>query len=151
MERRPESYTQQPGGALSAPAEIVELRIPQRPVRRRRAGRYVTFYATSLLGELAGISLEAGGAYTRLLCSYWDRRQPLPDDDRALAQLSGAGARWRRIRQELAHLFVIGEGVWRHLHLDHELEHFAYVSEMQARRVGVRWDRARAAAKDRTG
>ena len=116
------------------------------PTRRRKAGAYLSIYTTTLLGELAVLSLEAGGAYIRLLCCYWERKTALPDDDKVLAQLSGAGGRWKRIRPELAHLFEIGAGTWRHSHVDHEIAYFAHTSATQRAKVQGRWDRARAAA-----
>lgn len=123
---------------------------PTRPIRRRKASGYLSLYADTLLGELAALSLEAGGAYIRLLLVYWQRQGALPDDDRQLSQLSGAGSRWRRIRSDLERLFTIGEGEWRNDYVDDQISFFAAKSAEQRRKVGARWAKARA-AKDEAG
>ena len=121
-----------------APAHAPKL------VRRRKPGGYLPIYATWTLGELAQLSLEARGAYVSLFLQYWVRKSPLPDDDRVLALLSGAGRRWPKLRAELARFFSVGGGLWRHDHVDHEIAYLAYVSSIQTAKVRSRWDRERA-------
>ena len=63
------------------------------------------------------------GSYMLLMCSYWRRRKPLPDDDRALSAAARVTPEeWKAIRPVLAEFFQIANGVWRHKRIDEELE-----------------------------
>lgn len=117
---------------------------PPRPVKRRKAGGFLSVYTTTALGELAQLQPVAGYAYVRLLYNYWERRGPLPDDDKVLAQLAGVGARWRTVRPDLERFFDIRDGLWHHDEIDHQIEFFRHRSAEQARKVGIRWERERA-------
>jgi uncharacterized protein YdaU (DUF1376 family) len=137
------------GAAMSAEGKVHIL--PQRPVRRRKGAGFLCLFSDAMLAEFASLSLAARGAYTTLLLIYWETKRALPDDDAHLAQFSGAGRQWRKIRPELERLFVVADGVWHHDHIDHEIAYFQYVSVIQARRVGIRWARERAAKAEAGG
>jgi uncharacterized protein YdaU (DUF1376 family) len=128
---------------MSGPGNVHLL--PQRPVRRRKGAGFLCLFTDALLAEFSTLSLPARGAYITLLAHYWEGKAALPDDDRRLARLSGAGAQWRKIRPEIERLFVVADGLWRHEHLDYEIAYLRYVSVLQARRVNIRWARERAA------
>ncbi|MBT9496448.1 MAG: DUF1376 domain-containing protein, partial [Zoogloea sp.] len=52
------------------------------------------------------------GALVRMKMHLW-RTGPLPDDDEALARITGTTpAEWRRIRKALLPLFSVGHGEW---------------------------------------
>lgn len=54
------------------------------------------------------MTLEAQGAYWRLVCHAWLCETPgfLPDDDETLAALSGAGERWPALRDQVMAAFT---------------------------------------------
>jgi uncharacterized protein YdaU (DUF1376 family) len=57
---------------------------------------------------------EERGGYIMLLCHAWDSDTPgvLPDDDTALASLSGLGRRWAKCRPAIARAFTVDGGTW---------------------------------------
>lgn len=68
---------------------------------------YFQFYPQDFISDINVklMSNEARGAYIMLLCHDWIEGG-LPDNERALAILSGAGDRWPEIREQVFVLFV---------------------------------------------
>lgn len=63
------------------------------------------------------------GAYMLLIGQYWTSGQPLPDDDRRLAQITKLSVvRWRNMRKTIAYFFKVNDGFWNHKRIDAELE-----------------------------
>jgi uncharacterized protein YdaU (DUF1376 family) len=104
------------------------------------------------LRETQGLTHEEKGVYIDLLCAYANRQQPLPDDDIQLARLSGLTKyMWKKMRKNIAPIFVISNGVWSLPRLD---EQIARSLEKQAKkresgRVGGQksWEKRRAIAE----
>jgi len=62
------------------------------------------------------------GAYLLLIGEYWVSGRPLPDDDATLARLAGTSEReWPRIKPNLAPMFTIEKGEWKHERVENEL------------------------------
>ena len=68
---------------------------------------------------------EERGGYIMLLCHAWDADEPgvLPDDDGALAALSGiTGKRWAKCRPAIERAFTVEGGQWRQERMIEERE-----------------------------
>lgn len=62
------------------------------------------------------------GAYLLLIGAYWRRGEPLPDDDKFLAQVTKIGSkRWKKIRVVVSKYFILKDGVWIHKRLEKEI------------------------------
>jgi len=104
----------------------------------------MALWVDTALAEVTRLTEQETGCYFRLLLRYSQQRGPLPDDDAELARLAGTTcAKWRSARPHLERLFVVGEGVWRHEHLDHELARWALKSATAKTNVSKRWRRER--------
>src|ERR1700730_261692 len=72
------------------------------------------------LADTMHLSTEQHGAYLLLLFHLW-RRGTLPDDDGALAQITGlTRTAWSNARPVLAEFFQIHDGLWRHRRVERE-------------------------------
>src|ERR1700751_5040715 len=72
------------------------------------------------LADTMHLSTEQHGAYLLLLFHLW-RRGTLPDDDGALAQITGLRrTEWSQARPVLAEFFEIHDGLWRHGRVEQE-------------------------------
>jgi uncharacterized protein YdaU (DUF1376 family) len=72
------------------------------------------------LADTMHLSTEQHGAYLLLLFHLW-RRGTLPDDDGALAQITGLSRNaWSQARPVLAEFFQIHDGLWRHGRVERE-------------------------------
>jgi len=69
---------------------------------------YFKFFPADWLGStsVACMTLEQQGAYVRLMAHAWQAPDGgLPDDDAALAMLSGLGDRWKTAGPPVKHMF----------------------------------------------
>lgn len=83
---------------------------------------WMPLYIGDYLQDTTRLSTEQHGAYLLLIMDYWTNG-PLPDDDAALAQVTRCRpAAWKKLRPEIARLFQIADGEWRHKRIDEELD-----------------------------
>jgi uncharacterized protein YdaU (DUF1376 family) len=104
-------------------------------------------YITDYLRDTTRLTTEGHGAYLLLIFDYWVQGQPLPDDDEQLAAITRMSLpKWKRLRPTLAQFFQIGDGVWRHKRVDHELalanERIAKLSEAGKRGAAAKHGQA---------
>lgn len=105
------------------------------------------FYPRDFVSSSAVIRMtpEERGGYIMLLCHAWDCDEPgvLPDDDAALASLSGLGKRWTRCRPAIARAFVVEDGRWRQERMiaerDAQADRFRRASEAGRKANATRW------------
>lgn len=84
---------------------------------------WMRLFVGDLIADTTHLNRCDFGSYVLLMCSYWRRRKPLPDDDRALSAAARVTLEeWKAIRPVLAEFFQIENGVWRHKRIDEELE-----------------------------
>ena len=98
--------------------------------------KFFPLYVADYLADTQLLTTEQHGAYLLLLMAYW-RSGPLPDCDEALKIASKTEAKtWAKMRPILARFFTVGEGVWRHKRVDHEMAEAAakYASRAAASR-----------------
>lgn len=97
---------------------------------------YMPLYVADYLVDTHHLDALEHGAYLLLIMAYWQRREPLPDDDVRLARLARVSVEaWAGLRGTVAEFFLIGEGVWRHKRIDAELSRYADKAE-KARAAG---------------
>jgi len=118
------------------------------------------FYPADFLADanVAGMTCAQVGAYIRLLCHCW-LEGSLPDDDRVLAKLSGAGAKWKAMRAVVMRPFnetqieplsgqnrVRPKVVFRHKRLDEERRKQLELRQLRKTAAERRWCKCNANA-----
>ena len=80
-------------------------------------------------------------AYILLVLHQWRTGEPLPDDDKKLASISGLDIRvWRRLRKEILKTFARSPGYLSHIFTRSELQHSKKVSEKNRAAANSRWN-----------
>lgn len=83
---------------------------------------YLPLYISDYQADTSHLTTLEHGAYLLLIMNYWQRGQPLPDDDRKLARIAGVGPReWKRIRGTILEFFQVDCNKWFHSRLESEL------------------------------
>jgi uncharacterized protein YdaU (DUF1376 family) len=83
---------------------------------------YMPLYVADYLADAAHLSTVQHGAYLLLIMNYWQRGEPLPDDDVRLARIARLSPKeWARHRGVICEFFAIDENLWRHGRIDSEL------------------------------
>lgn len=113
---------------------------------RDRYGKihWVRLFRETMKGRVAGLSIEAAGAYYRLFWGFIERKGPLPDDDHLLASIAQVPMRkWKAIRKELeAHRIYEIRGGFIHDDVAAErVREFERKSEINSQNIGKRWSR----------
>ncbi len=102
---------------------------------------WMPLYVGDLLADTLHLSRADFGSYMLLICAYWRRGGPLPDNDAQLASIARTSLdEWRQdIRLTLATMFEIEGGCWRHNRIEKELRaaSAAYQSRCEAGKLGV--------------
>lgn len=94
---------------------------------------YMRLYPSDYRRDTMHLSTLEHGAYLLLIMAYWERREPLPDDDRRLAKLTGLDTRtWRKMRADMERFFVVENGTWMHKRIDREIALVANKSQKSA-------------------
>lgn len=83
---------------------------------------YLPLYISDYQADTSHLTTVEHGAYLLLIMNYWQRGQPLPNDDRKLARIAGLGPReWKRVRETLSEFFKVDCSNWFHSRLESEL------------------------------
>jgi uncharacterized protein YdaU (DUF1376 family) len=103
-------------------------------------------YIGDYLADTMHLTTEQHGAYLLLIFHLW-RRGTLPDEDTALAKITGLGASsWANARPVLAEFFKIQDGQWRHGRVERERIRVASKQESMAKKAksaaNKRWENA---------
>src|SRR5687767_1610970 len=84
---------------------------------------WMPLFIGDLIADTTHLSRADFGSYMLLVCLYWRRGEPLPDDDRVLSTAARATLdEWKASRPVLAEFFQTTDGLWRHKRIDEELE-----------------------------
>jgi uncharacterized protein YdaU (DUF1376 family) len=84
---------------------------------------FMPLYVSDYLADAAHLSTLEHGAYLLLIMTYWQRAEPLPDNDRKLARIARlSDAEWAEMREDIAEFFTVEDGLWKHGRIDHEIE-----------------------------
>lgn len=83
---------------------------------------FMPFYIADYMADTSHLTTVEHGAYLLLIMNYWQRGQPLPNDDRKLARIAGIGPReWKRMRDTISEFFEISCSEWLHTRVESEL------------------------------
>lgn len=84
---------------------------------------WMPLYVADLLADTLHLSAAEFGAYVLLICAYWRRRGPLPNDAGVLAQIARCTeTEWQRnLNGKLTPLFQVNTTEWSHKRIDAEL------------------------------
>ena len=84
---------------------------------------YMPLYVADYLADAAHLSTMGHGAYLLLIMTYWQRGEPLPDDERKLARIARmTEAEWQDVRDDLREFFDVRDGQWTHNRIERELD-----------------------------
>jgi uncharacterized protein YdaU (DUF1376 family) len=84
---------------------------------------YMPMWIADYLADTTHLDCRQHGAYFLLLCAYWQKQGPLPDNDRHLAAITKSTPHaWRAMRETLAEFFTVNDGLWVHKRVDAELK-----------------------------
>lgn len=84
---------------------------------------YMPLYVADYLADAAHLSTTGHGAYLLLIMTYWQRGEPLPDDERKLARIARmTEAEWQDVRDDVSEFFNVREGEWFHSRIERELD-----------------------------
>jgi len=83
---------------------------------------YIPFHPGDYLADTAHLSAAEHGAYLLLILNYWQRGQPLQDDDRKLRGIARMTAEeWAASSYTILEFFTLRDGMLHHKRLDEEL------------------------------
>lgn len=103
------------------------------------------FYPRDLLSStaVALMTPEARGGYLFLLAHAWLQERPghLPDDDAALAALSGLNGRWEACKPMIARAFTVKDGFWVQRRMVAARESQTAFSRLQRERANAGWSK----------
>jgi uncharacterized protein YdaU (DUF1376 family) len=106
---------------------------------------YMPLFIGDYLADTMHLSTEQHGAYLLLLFHLW-RRGAVPDDDTALAKITGLSrSSWANARGVLAEFFRIENGFWQHGRVERERMRVAARQQILGKRgekaARSRWDK----------
>jgi uncharacterized protein YdaU (DUF1376 family) len=110
---------------------------------------YMPMWIADYLADTTHLDCRQHGAYFLLLCAYWQKQGPLPDNDRHLAAITKSTPHaWRAMRETLAEFFTVNDGIWVHKRVDAELkiarESIALAKNRGAVAANTRWKNRKA-------
>ncbi len=102
-------------------------------------------YIGDYLADTMHLNTQQHGAYLLLLFHLW-RRGTLPDDDTALAKITGLTPKeWTSVRLVLEPYFTVNNGLWQHSRVERERVRIAARQEKRGIRAKsaalARWDK----------
>jgi uncharacterized protein YdaU (DUF1376 family) len=111
---------------------------------RDRYGKilWVRLFRETMKGRVAGLSLEATGAYFRLFWAFIEHKGPLRDDERLLASIVQVSiSKWRGIRKEMEDhcMYDIADGFVHDPIAAERIEHFQGKSHTNTQNIAKRW------------
>lgn len=102
---------------------------------------YMKFYVSDYIGDTMHLSTVEHGAYMLIMCSYW-QKQKAPHEDKMHQIARMPKSEWADIRETLAELFKIKDGLWTHKRIDAELKQVK-VQAKKNREAGIKSGEAR--------
>lgn len=98
---------------------------------------FMPLYVADYLADAAHLSTTEHGAYLLLIMTYWQRGEPLPDDDKKLARICRVGPReWARMKPTISEFFEIADGDWFHSRVQTELQNVR-ANSLKKRKAGL--------------
>ncbi len=98
---------------------------------------YMPLYVADYLSDAAHLSTVEHGAYLLLLMTYWQRGEPLPDDDKKLARITRLEPRtWARVKPVISEFFEVSDGKWLQSRVERELSNVR-ANSLKKRKAGL--------------
>lgn len=83
---------------------------------------YMPLFVADYLADTAHLSAAEHGAYLLLIMNYWQRRKPLPNDDRKLARIVRmTDDEWADARENISEFFQVSDDGWSHARIENEI------------------------------
>jgi uncharacterized protein YdaU (DUF1376 family) len=83
---------------------------------------YIQFFPADYLADTVFLSLSEHGAYHLLILNYWQKGEPLPNDDDKLSRVIRVTLKeWLKVKPAVSSFFDIDQDVWRHKRIDADL------------------------------
>lgn len=83
---------------------------------------YMQFFPADYLADTVFLSLAEHGAYTLLILNYWQKGEPLPNNDEKLSRIIRVTLKeWLKVKPAVSAFFDIDQDVWRHKRIDADL------------------------------
>ena len=80
---------------------------------------YIPFHPGDYLTDTAHLTVAEHGAYFLLILNYWQRGEPLPNDDRKLRGIARMTAdEWAESRETILEFFEEQDGYLHHARID---------------------------------
>lgn len=87
---------------------------------------YMPLYVADYLADAAHLTTAQHGAYLLLIMNYWQRGEPLPNDDERLARIARMNKKdWAHNRDAIYEFFHVEDNLLRHGRIDAELARVA--------------------------
>jgi len=103
------------------------------------APAYMPFYVGDYMADTHHLDATEHGAYMLLIMTYWQRQEPLPDNDRMLAKFARVSKeQWAELRDVIEDFFEVIDGAWRHKRIDAEISRYADKSAKAAEAARAR-------------
>ncbi|HEX7720474.1 MAG TPA: DUF1376 domain-containing protein [Woeseiaceae bacterium] len=97
---------------------------------------FMPFYVADYLADTGHLTTAEHGAYMLLLCAYWQKGGPLPNDDKLLARYARMTApAWKRAKPVVLDFFDVTTSEIIQSRVEHELEHVRDKS-LKAKKAG---------------
>lgn len=98
---------------------------------------FMPLYVADYMSDAAHLSTIEHGAYLLLIMTYWQRGEPLPDDDKKLSRICRLTPRqFSNYKTTLSEFFDVTGKQWRHLRIDRELQK-VHANSLKKRRGGL--------------
>ena len=105
---------------------------------------FMPLYVADYLADSAHLSTTGHGAYLLLIMTYWQRGEPLPDDDRKLARIARlTDPEWEEIKGDIRDFFTPQDGRLTHGRIDRELENVSVKSDKKRASAEKRWGKVK--------
>jgi uncharacterized protein YdaU (DUF1376 family) len=87
---------------------------------------YMPLYVADYLADAAHLTTIQHGAYLLLIMNYWQRGEPLPNDEARLAKIAGLSMKdWKYNRAAILEFFTVEDFLLVHKRIAHELSRVA--------------------------
>jgi uncharacterized protein YdaU (DUF1376 family) len=84
---------------------------------------YMPLYVADYMADAAHLSTIEHGAYLLLIMTYWQRGEPLPNDDKKLARICRLSPlQWKRMKVQILEFFDVSVLQVAHSRIDRELQ-----------------------------
>jgi len=101
---------------------------------------FLAMYTLDYIRDTEDLNLEENGAYLLLLFSYWNRQEPLPNDDKKLSKILRISEReWRKVKPSVMRFFRVEGDLIINDRMNYEIDRANEKSQKAAESARSRW------------